>query len=76
MIGFQPVWLRLSQEFSLLQGAGVDTKLLHHRLGRAAVTENLGQDHLRNTDRQKHEPGFSIDRLSTLDFLRCTALSE
>lgn len=54
VICIRPVWLRLSQELSLLQRAGANTKLFHHCLGRAAVTQNLSQDHLRN--RQKHEP--------------------
>lgn len=66
VICIRPVWLRLSQELSLLQRAGADTKLLHHCLRRAAVTQNLSQDHLRNINKRKHEPLSTNDKIVQL----------
>lgn len=59
-----PVWLRLSQELSLLQRAGANSKLLYHCLGWAAVTENLSQDHLRNINKHQYEFLSANDGLS------------
>lgn len=74
VICIQPVWLRLSQELPLLERAGTDTKLLHNRLRRTAVTQDLSQDHLRNIDKQKYEPKST--NLDVKDVHRKTAMSE
>lgn len=60
-----PVWLWLSQELPLLQWTSTDTELLHHSLGRTAVTQHLSQDHLeegvgKSLDNESTKPDWNV----------------